>query len=369
MKLELAKTDLVNATAIVGRAVSSRPSLQVLAGIRLAAHDQRLELAATDMELSLAAEVEANISEHGEAVVPGRIFVDVVRNLPADRVTVESSSDSSLSLRSGNAHFTLRCLPAADFPAFVDDLPTDKLVELPFASLSDAIARVARAASRDETRPHLTGVLLQSSSSHLRLVATDSYRLAVIEVPVAIEGIDANIPARSLQELARIGGQLEQAKLQLAVDEQRAIFVIDHVRMVSRLVEGRFPSYEQLLPDAWEHELALDRDELLDVVRRVALLAQRHSPLKLCFREGELEISAATPDVGEASEKLPVSYSGDEFEIGFNPDFLRDGLETALSQNIRLKLLTPLRPALIESASQDGNQRMLYLVMPIRLNT
>lgn len=369
MKLELAKTDLVNATAIVGRAVSSRPSLQVLAGIRLTTRNESLELAATDMELSLAAQVDASIAEQGEVVVPGRIFVDVVRNLPSDRVTLESSSDSSISLRSGNAHFTLRCLPTADFPAFVDDLPTDKLVDLPFSSLSDAIARVARAASRDETRPHLTGVLLQSSSSRLRLVATDSYRLAVIEVPVPSEGIDANIPARSLQELARIGGQLEESHLRLAVDEQRAIFLLGRVRMVSRLVEGRFPSYEQLLPDTWEHELSLDRDELLDVVRRVALLAQRHSPLRLRFRPGELEVSAETPEVGEASERLPISYSADEFEIGFNPDFLRDGLETALSQTIRLKLLTPLRPALIESESQDANQKMLYLVMPIRLNT
>jgi DNA polymerase III subunit beta len=144
------------------------------------------------------------------------------------------------------------------------------------------------------------------------------------------------------------------------------VFAVEDVVLSSRLVEGRFPNYQQLLPESYEHELKVSRDELLDVVRRVGLLAQKNAPLRLRFSEGALDVSAQTPDVGEASESLPIAFAGETLEIGFNPEFFRDGLESAESDELTLKLISPLRPGLIESGGGAGGFR--YLVMPIRLN-
>jgi DNA polymerase-3 subunit beta len=176
--------------------------------------------------------------------------------------------------------------------------------------------------------------------------------------------LEVNVPARTLQELARVataGGEIEVWSL-----DGQVIFRVGEVSLSSRLVEGRFPNYRQLLPESYEHELRVSRDELLEVVRRIGLLAQKNAPLRLAFSEGTLEISAQTPDVGRASESLPVPFKGEPLEIGFNPDFLRDGLESAEAEELVVKLISPLRPGLIESSAGDGS--FTYLVMPIRLN-
>ena len=173
------------------------------------------------------------------------------------------------------------------------------------------------------------------------------------------------MPARTLQELSRIATATEAESIAVAALENQVVFTVGDVVLSSRLVEGRFPNYQQLLPDSFEHELKVDRSELLDVVRRISLLAQKNAPLRLKFEDGALEVSAQTPDVGEAKESLPVPFQGETLEIGFNPEFFRDGLEVAESEELILKLISPLRPGLIESTG-EGSFR--YLVMPIRLN-
>ena len=221
------------------------------------------------------------------------------------------------------------------------------MLTVPTQAFVDTIARVARAASRDETRPHLTGVLVTASGRELRMVATDSYRLGVKETTLAEEldgSLEANVPARTLQELGRIAGAGGSDTIGVAALENQVIFTADGVVLSSRLVEGRFPNYQQLLPDSYEHELRVSRDELLEVVRRVGLLAQKNAPLRLRFTEGALDVSAQTPDVGEASESLPVPFAGEELEIGFNPEFFREGLESAESDELTLKLISPAAP-------------------------
>jgi DNA polymerase III subunit beta len=242
------------------------------------------------------------------------------------------------------------------------------VLTVPAEAFVDTIARVARAASRDETRPHLTGVLVSANERDLRMVATDSYRLSVKETKLgeSLSGsLEANVPARTLQELQRIAVAGESETIGVAALENQVVFTVDDVVLSSRLVEGRFPNYQQLLPDSYEHELRVNRVELLEVVRRVSLLAQKNAPLRLRFAEGSLDISAQTPDVGEASEALPVPFGGEPLEIGFNPEFFREGLESAESDELLLKLISPLRPGLIQSGDDGG---FLYLVMPIRLN-
>ena len=242
-------------------------------------------------------------------------------------------------------------------------------MRVPSQAFVETIDRVARSASRDETRPHLTGVLVSASGQELRMVATDSYRLTVKETALEqpLDGeLEANVPARTLQELGRIAGTDDaEGEIEIAALENQVVFSVGDTVLSSRLVEGRFPNYRQLLPETFEHELRLSTAELLEVVRRISLLAQKNAPLRMAFSEGALEVSAQTPDVGEASESLPVPFKGEPLEIGFNPEFLRDGLESAESDELVLKLISPLRPGLIQSGDDGG---FTYLVMPIRLN-
>jgi DNA polymerase III subunit beta len=369
LKLTVSRETFLNRLGIAVRGASTRSAIQTLSGVLIRVEDGAAELQATDMELGVRVSLETKETEPGQAVVPGRLLLDVIRSLPKDDVTLEyRSAQQDVEVVSGSARFHLRTLPTEDFPKLAD-LPSEGVVSVPAEAFVDTINRVARAASRDETRPHLTGVLVTAEGNDLRMVATDSYRLSVKETTLESQltgSLEANVPARTLQELGRIASAGTAQTIAVAALENQVIFGIEEVILSSRLVEGRFPNYQQLLPESYEHELRVSRDELLDVVRRVGLLAQKNAPLRLRFSEGALDVSAQTPDVGEASESLPVPFAGETLEIGFNPEFFRDGLESAESDELALKLISPLRPGLIESGGDSAGFR--YLVMPIRLN-
>jgi len=277
------------------------------------------------------------------------------------------SAEQDVELICGATTFHLRTLRAEDFPSLPSPSP-DTRITLPATAFVETIARVARSASRDETRPVLTGILMSASGQELRMVATDSYRLSVKETALEspLQGsLEANVPARALQELVRIAQQAPSDSIAVSVGQNQAIFELGDVVLSSRLIDGQFPNYRQLLPESVEHELRVASAELTDVVRRISLLAQKNAPLRLSFGEGTLTVSAQTPDVGEASEAIPVPFAGEPFEIGFNPEFLRDGLESIESDELVLKLISPLRPGLIESPDTGD---FVYLIMPIRLN-
>src|SRR5919206_428470 len=228
--------------------------------------------------------------------------------------------------------------------------------------LGAKLAVVARAVSARTAVQILSGILLRAEGSELQLAATDM-ELSVRETPVSgdLPELEAIIPARALAELTRIAGG--EGELELGIQENQVLFGVDGIWLATRRIDGQFPNYKQLLPETFEHELTLPRPELLEVVRRVAVLAQRNSPLRLRFAEGELTVSARTQDVGEASESLPVSYTGDPLEIGFNAEFLRDGIDSVVGDELVLKLISPLRPAVMTSPGDD----FTYLIMPIRL--
>jgi DNA polymerase-3 subunit beta len=371
LKLTVSRETFLAKLGIAVRGASTRSAIQTLAGVLVRVEDGRAELEATDMELGLRVGLEIGDSSPGLAVIPGRLLLDVVRALPTDELSLEyRSAQQDVEVVSGPARFHLRTLPPEDFPKLPQASP-EGAMSVPAAAFVDTIARVARAASRDETRPHLTGVLVTARGQELRMVATDSYRLSVKETRLeqALEGeLEANVPARTLQELGRIASAGGAETIGVTALENQVVFTVDDVMLSSRLVEGRFPNYQQLLPESYEHELRVGRDELLEVVRRVGLLAQKNAPLRLRFSEGALDVSAQTPDVGEASESLPVPFNGEPLEIGFNPEFFKDGLESAESEELVLKLISPLRPGLIESGAGDDGAAFVYLVMPIRLN-
>jgi DNA polymerase III subunit beta len=364
VKISSSKNELVSALSVVSRAVSTRSTVQVLSGILVHAEGDRVELAATDMELSLRLPLEAEVEGSGSVVVPGRLLVDLARLLPEGDVALEQRVEEPvLEVTSGPSTSRLHTYSAEDFPK-LPDVDSVQTFAVDRAAFLETVARVARAASRDESRPVLTGILVRFEGGRLVMAATDSYRLSVKETELEAEGapeLEAIVPARALAELARIAADADE--LRLGVQENHVVFNAGGVWLTTRRIDGQFPNYKQLIPETFEHQVALPREEFLEVVRRTSVMAQRNSPIRLRFAEGEVTVSAQTQDVGEARETLPVAFSGEELEIGFNPEFLRDGVESVDSDEVQLRLISSLRPGLIRAEDENFS----YLIMPIRL--
>ena len=368
MKISLERDILFSQLQTVSRVASTRSAIQALSGVQLTVQATGCELRATDMDVGLRVPLEAEVAREGTVVLPARLILDVVRSLPAERVSLElRPTEQDVEIVAGNATFHIRTLRADDFPPFPEPDP-ESSVQLPSEAFVSTATKVAGSASRDETRPVLTGILVSASDRELRMVATDSYRLSVKETTLETalsSGFEVNVPARALQELARLVSQAEDQPLSVSVRANQVLFTLGRVILSSRLIDGQFPNYRQLLPETFEHELRIAGSELTEVVRRISLLAQKNAPLRLSFTQGELTVSAQTPDVGEARESLPVAFTGEDLEIGFNPEFLRAGLEAIDEGDVLLKLISPLRPGLIEAGDDS---RFRYLIMPIRLN-
>ena len=365
MQITCSRDELVQKLGVVARAVSTRTAVQILAGVLLRAEGGQLHLAATDMELSLRSSMDAQVEGEGSVVVPGRLLVDLARLLPESDVTIEHRVEEGIvRISCGSYESRLNTYNAEDFPR-LPELDALTTFSVDREALLDTVARVQRSASRDESRPVLTGILARFEPGKLVMAATDSYRLSVKETPLEgeVPELEAIIPSRALLELARIA--VAGDEIELGVHENQVIFSVatEGVYLTTRRIDGQFPNYKQLLPETFEHDVTIPRGELLDVVRRTSVMVQRNSPLRLRFAEGELTVTARTQDVGEATESLPVQYAGEPLEIGFNAEFLKDGVESITSDDLTLHLISPLRPAVIEGDGDDFR----YLIMPIRL--
>jgi DNA polymerase-3 subunit beta len=364
MRITCSKAELARALSLVGRAVSTRATVQVLGGVLVRAGEGQVELAATDMELSLRLSVGCQVEGEGAVVAPGRLLIDLARLLPESEVLLEHNPDRGvLEVTCGPASYKLNTYSAEDFPK-LPDVEAAETFTVERAALLETVSRVARAASRDESRPVLTGILVRFEGGKLVMAATDSYRLSVKETELSggeSSELEAIVPARALTELGRVAQ--DSAELQVGVQENHVVFGAGDVWLTTRRIDGQFPNYKQLIPETFEHEVTLPREEFLEVVRRASVMAQRNSPLRLSFAEGEVTVSAQTQEVGEAKETLPVPFAGEPLEIGFNPDFLRDGLESVEADEVALQLISSLRPGLIRSPEEN----FAYLIMPIRL--
>jgi len=367
LKLTTKRDLLVSKLSIVSRAVSTRGATQALSGILFSASDGTVALAATDGEMGLRTALEAEVEGTGTVLLPGRLLSELARSLGDESVEIElREAEHDVEIRSGGSSFHLRVLPSEDFPNLPDE--GGEPLKIPAPALAETVDLVAPAASRDDMRPVLTGVLVTAAGEEMTMVATDSYRLAVkrTELEGAIGGeLEANIPAKALRELGRLvaGGEVEEVAVSLLPNQ--AVFKAGAILLNTRLIDGQFPNFRQLLPESYEHDVRLPRPEFLEVVRRVSQLAQRNAPLRLSFSQGELKVSASTPDVGDAEETMPAAFEGEPLEIGFNPEFLRDGIESVEGDEVVLRLISPLRPGLLQPVD---NEDFRYLVMPIRLN-
>jgi len=365
MRITCAKDDLAAVLSAVGRAASSKNTVPVLGNVLVDARDGHVVVAATDMEISLRAPLLATIEEAGSVVLP-RLASDIVRSMASGPVVIEHRpGEGVVSISGGASSFTLNCHQASEFP----ELPLDEGigVRLPAAVITATAERVARAASRDDTRPVLTGVLVRVESDALTMVATDSYRLAVrrteIENGPSVP-IEALVPARALTEVQRVVTLGGADEIELVLGDTQCTLRAGDVRLTTRLIDGQFPDYRQLIPDRFDHDVTFDRAELLGTLARIGVLAQRNTPVRMSFSEGELTLSAVSDQLGEGRETLAIAYSGDPIEIGFNVEFLRAGVDSIDDDVVRLGIINPLRPGLL----RGGNDQYRYLLMPIRLS-
>jgi len=368
LKLTTKREELVAKLSIVSRAVSTRAATQALSGVLLSAAEGLVTLSATDLDMGLETALAADVASEGSVLLPGRLLAEVARSLANPTVEIESrEAEHDVEIRSGSSSFHLRVLPAEDFPK-LPEAGEEAGLKIPAKELSESIDLVARAASRDDMRPVLTGVFVTASGTEMTMVATDSYRLAVKRTELENElggEIEANIPARALRELGRILAAEGAGEATVTLLANQAIFEAGSITLTTRLIEGQFPNFRQLLPESYEHDVRLPRGDFLDVARRVSQLAQRNAPLRLSFSSGELTVAAETPDVGDAEETMPAAFEGEALEIGFNPEFLKEGIESVDGDEILLRLISPLRPGLLQPVEGEDFR---YLVMPIRLN-
>jgi DNA polymerase-3 subunit beta len=318
-------------------------------------------LATTDLEVSARLRLEVQVQQEGVALVPARLLADMVKSLEQAPVEFEEQGGQARIVCS-NYEGTLRCLPAEDFPALQD--PSGTRVVVKAAEFSEGVAQVARAASRDEARPILTGVLLEVNREGLTMVATDSYRLAMRELAATAEGEGkAIVPERALSEAGRAAAGDERGEAELFMDQSQVAFRTGNLTVTSRLIEGEFPNYRQLLPERYENRLVAPRTQLIDALRRVGLLARESSPVRLEFNALGVRLSSSSPDLGGALEVVEAEYEGQDLVVAFNPGYLVDGLSAAVGDRVHLEVRDGLKPAVVKGEGEA----FVYLAMPVRL--
>lgn len=363
MKIRIERDAFAEACAWVLRSVGTRATLPVLGGVLASGEGKSVRLAGTDLEVGAEATLEAAVEEEGRSVLPGRVLGEIARSLPPGTVGLEAEAGQA-RIVCGSAEFTLRTLPTEDFPAIggVTEAPGGST---PAAEFGLAVGQVTRAASRDEARPILTGVLIESEAAKLTLAATDSYRLAIREIPWQgpKESLRRVVPARALTEAARVAeGEGEVA---ITLGETQVTVEGAGRRLTTRLIEGEFPNWRQLIPEEQPNRLTVDRDAFAEAVRRVGILAQQGAPVRLELGAAGVRLTAGTQDVGEAADLVEGKYEGEPMVIAFNAGYLAEGVQAVEGGEVVLSCRDALKPAVLRGPEGGA---FLYLLMPVRLS-
>jgi DNA polymerase-3 subunit beta len=361
MKFRCDRDDLSEALQTVQRGVSSRPGIPALTGVLIeAAEDGTLTLTTTDLEVSAKLAISVQVQEAGTALVPARLLADTVKSLSEAPVDFETDT-SQAHIRCAAYEGALRLLPSDEFPGVQE--PSGTAIRAEPAAFAEAVSQVARAASRDEARPVLTGVLLEISREGVVLVATDSYRLAVRDLVATADGeAKAIVPERALTEAGRAAVD-QKAEIEAFTNGSQIAFRVGSLTLTSRLIEGEFPNYRQLLPETYESRLTISRQQFLEAVRRVGLLARDTTPVRVEFNALGVKLSSSSPDLGQAVETVEARYEGEDLTAAFNPQYLVDGLTAATGESVRIDVSDGLKPGDIRG---EGDE-LTYLVMQVRL--
>ncbi|MEX2652174.1 MAG: DNA polymerase III subunit beta [Acidimicrobiia bacterium] len=360
MRIRAQRDDLADVLARANRAVGTRTALPVLQGLLCEVSGTNLRVTGTDLDITVRTSAEVEVMEEGRAVIPGRLLSEAVRKMPAGSVTM-GTTENDIEIQGNGPRFTLRPLSLDDFP-FHEEIVADG-VEVDGEELAEAINQVTIAASGDGARPILTGVLFEGSDSGLRMVATDSYRLARRDlVGVGLQGT-ALVPARGLRELPRTIGS---TKVTAQLLDREAVFTSDKGLLRLRLIDGSFPKYQSLLPETYPNQVVVEKEPLLDALGRVSLVAEDHIPVRLKLMEGGIEVTVTRQDVGAEAEHLDGVYTGtdEEVSIAFNPRYLQDGVSAIPGDSVRIRVIDAFKPSVIDQGSDDA---FLYLLMPVRV--
>ena len=364
MKFTVAKDKLLEGLQTVQNVVSTRTTLPILSNVLIRAENGALHFTTNDLDVGMSCSVEAKIEKPGGTTIPARRLAGIVKELPASEVSVEVDGKNVASLSCGPSFFKMMCLPEDEFPA-LPKLEKAKAFTLPQKVLRDALRKTSYGISTDETRYVLNGILFSFKENKLTLVATDGRRLALVDIEAEFprsNEVDVVVPAKCITELQRILG--DEGDVKLAVGENHVSFEAGGRLLVSKLIEGNYPNYRQVIPAESRERITIERELLLNAVRRVSLLSsEKSNSVKLIFTKNNLEIAANTPDIGEAHESLAISYKSKDFSVAFNPIFLQDPLRALTEDEIHLEVSDEMSPGVIKIGTP-----FLYVLMPMRIS-
>lgn len=366
VKFSINQSELQNALSVVMKGISTRSTLPILSGVFIQAQNDTLTMQTTDLELSIQFTVDALIEEPGDIVVPGKLFSEIIKNLPDAAVHIDGNEEA-IVITCDAASFSLKTLNPQDFPGF-PKVETHQNITIPFEQFSSMVKRVARVVSKDESRAILTGVLIVLEDKHLKMVATDSYRLAITEaeVPDDMGGeFDAVISGSFLMDIASMSKASDAISLALA--ENQIVITYDKTVFVNRRIEGNFPNYRQLLPDMHTTRVALNVSHLISAVKRASLLSNTAMPVKFDVNidSQTVQLSSTAQDIGSTQETLVCDAVGEDVEIAFNYAYMLDGLNAVATETVYLEAQTSMKPGIFKS---DEPENFLYLVMPVRIS-
>jgi DNA polymerase-3 subunit beta len=364
MRFSVSKDTLLAGLQTVQNVVSSRTTLPILSNVRIHAQDGQLRFTTTDLDVGVTCVADAQVEKPGGTTLPVKRLAGIVRELPAGEVHIEIDSKNIASIRCGQTFFKIHGLPEDEFPAF-PNLEDCKLFPLKQGELKDALKKTSYAISTDETRYVLNGILFSFKESRLTMVATDGRRLALVDLEVEFPQSDETeviVPTKCINELVRLIG--DSGELRMYVGQNQVAFDVGTTRLVSKLVEGNYPNYRQVIPTEVRERVTLERALFLTAVHRVSLLAsEKSNSVKLMFTKNNLEITANSPDIGEARESIPVVYKGNDLTIAFNPDYLMAPLRALSNDEVFLDLIDEMSPGVVKIQSP-----FLYVIMPMRVN-
>lgn len=364
MKFSINQSELSNALSVIQKGLTQRATLPILAGVYLEATGDKLCLQTTNLEMSVQYNTPAFVEEEGKAVIPGKLLIDIVKNLPDAAVFIEGTDEGAV-INCESSSFSIRTLEAEDFPAFPQVAPESKIT-VPFNVFSSMSRKVARAVSKDESRMIMTGVLITVEENTLRMVATDSYRLALTEHTLEgnPEEFTAVLAGTFVSDLAGLPKTGENISLALA--ENQIIVEYGATTFVNRRIEGNYPNYKQLLPDTYETRCVIGRNDFIGAVKRASLLNPNGSSVRFSINNPSQTIQlTTTQDAGSTQEILKAEIEGEDVEIGFNSHYVTEGLNAIEANNVSFELQGNRKPGIIKSLGEDENY--LYLIMPIHI--
>jgi len=364
MEVHVDRDAFLKGLQMVHNVVEPRQTLPILANVLLESEGDTLRLTATDLEVGARVSVPAKVPSGGSITLSARKLLEIVKELPAATLSLKVQDNSWVALRCGGVSYKLVGLSAAEFPAVATGTAA-AWITLDGKLLRDMLAQTIFAVSHDESRYALNGVLFAVQDREIRIVATDGHRLALAVRPLASAGatVSGIVPRKAVQEIARIVGSGED--VQVAISENQFILQMPNVLLMARLIEGTFPNYEQVVPKAHPHRIAVSRSALTSALRRVSVLSEeRTKPVKFTLSQGLLKLTAYSPDFGEAEEQIEVPYAGEEMTIGFNSRYVLDALGAQGAEQVVLELKDGLSPGIVKSFEEEGS---LCVIMPMRI--